>query len=189
MAGLTYWVDVDLGEWDVLTLGGQIVPGIVEVEVTESRGVDVKKAKGQDKASLTDNGSEPVEIDIKITLGTRRHWIDWQAILPTISPRKAGGVSQPLAASHPALTLAGVDAIVVREIKTGAPTSKEGMQIDIKAIEWLPAPKPAKSTSKPKGTTAEVRTRPLVNTNAMNWSPVFNNLEGMDAFDAATANL
>lgn len=186
---VSYWVDTELGEWDSLTLAGYIVPGVVDVEVTESRDVDIKRTKGSDKATLEDNGSEPVEVEITVTLATRRHWLDWQTILPQISPRKAGGVSQPLTASHPELTLAGVTALVIKEIQSDAPTAKEGKRIRIRAIEWLPAPKkkPA-GKAKPKGTNP-AKVRPIVNTNAMNWSPVFNNLEGMDAYDEATKGL
>lgn len=186
---VSFWVDTELGEWESLTLAGYQVPGIVEVEVTEARDVDIKRTKGADKASLEDNGSEPVDIEITIQLVTRSHWIDWQTLLPSISPRKAGGVSQPLAASHPELTLAGVTAIVIKEIQSEAPTAKDGKRIRIRAIEWLPKPKAKpKSPAKPKGST-ETKTRPIVNTAAMNWSPVFNNLEGMDAYEAATAGL
>jgi len=186
---ISYWVDTDLGEWDSLTLAGYTVPGVVEVEITEARDVDVKRTKGSDKATLEDNGSEPVEVEITVTLGTRRHWLDWQTILPQISPRKAGGISQPITATHPELTLAGVNALVIREIQSDAPSSKDGKRIRIRAIEWLPAPKPKpKAASKPKGGNV-AKVRPIVNTNAMNWSPRFNNLEGLDAFDAATAGL
>lgn len=186
---ISYWVDVEMGEWDSLTLAGYTVPGIVDVDITEARDVDVKRTKGADKATLEDNGSEPVEIEITITLATRQHWADWQALLPQISPRKAGGVTQPITATHPELTLAGVSAIVITQIQSDAPTAKGGKRIKIRALEWLPKPKP-KPASKPNPKGSPVtKARPMVNTHAMDWSPNFNNLEGMDAYDEATRGL
>jgi hypothetical protein len=145
------WVgDSDL-LWDTLILGGEVWPGLPTVESTSSRSVDAQKKKGDDGASLVDQGYEPAKVKITIRVWLREQWEELQRLLATIHPRKKGGIRTPVDIMHPETQLKGVRQIYFTTIGTATPgrgAEHGSMTITLDAIEWFPAPKPAKPIPK-----------------------------------------
>ena len=76
--------------------------------------------------------------------------------MPRLKPVSAGSKASPLAIVHPDCELHGVRTIIVEEIDDSAPTARGGKTISIKCTEWIPAPKPAAVSPKPKVTAASL---------------------------------
>ena len=133
--------------WDTLILGADVWPGLPVVEAAASRSVDAQKKKGDDGANLVDQGYEPTQVKITIRMWLREQWEELQRLLPNVHPRTKGGIRTPVDIIHPATQLIGVRQIYVE--KVGPLTVDRGlMTFVLEAIEWFPAPKPNKSSTK-----------------------------------------
>ena len=156
MGAHPYWIDrgqeADGTAWNSVILGSSFLPGIAVVTCSVARDVDAKKTKGQDGATLEDNGVEPAEIGIELTLPRRDDWELWQQVLPDIHPRRPGGPRTPLEIVHPAPNMLGIRNIYVKEIIPEPPTAKGGMKVTLRCVEWFPAPKPVKAAAGKAGT-------------------------------------
>jgi len=145
------WVGDSTLLWDTLILGGEVWPGLPTVSVEVSRKVDVQKTKGDDGATLADQGYEPAKVKISLRLWLQEQWVTLQRVLATVHPRRKGGTRTPLDIYHPATQLVGVRQVYVTKI--GNPTPGSGSEtglltMAIEAIEWFPAPRPAKAKLK-----------------------------------------
>jgi hypothetical protein len=145
---LAWWADNDL-TWDILILGGEVWPGACTVETTVKRAIDKQKIKGSDGANLIDQGYDPALVKITLRLWQRGQWDDLQRLLPTIHPRAKGGVRSPLQIVHPESNVKGIHQIYVEEISPVTVDKGLGTLV-ISAVEWFPAPKPAKQKKKAK---------------------------------------
>lgn len=150
MAGVPFWDSDDPEEgaaWDRCSLGGTQLPGSATVQCPTRRDIDAKKSPGSDGATFADKGRELAQITIELFIHTREEWELWQAVRPTIEPRRLGGDKAPVAIDHPKAALAGVSAVYVSGIEEGDPSAAKGMTISIQCIEWAPAPKATKATT------------------------------------------
>lgn len=133
--------------WDTLYLGGEAWPGIPQIETEKSRDIDIAKQKGQDGATLTDQGYPGATVKITIRVWLDSQWAELNRLLPTIDPRVRGAFRTPIDIIHPEPNLKGVKQIYVKKI--GATTVDKGVVTQvIECAEWFPETKPAKSKSK-----------------------------------------
>lgn len=145
---IPYWMD-EPEIWDTITIAGKVLPGLCVVDGQRGRKLDKKNPKGCDDATISDDGAEATDIDIKLVLATRQQWIDYQRIVPLLDPAINKGKAKPVDVSHPALALHGVTQIYIEKLSFPKPGSdRQTREVTIKAVGWLPAPKsPAKSKS------------------------------------------
>lgn len=137
--------------WDTLLMGGEYWPGLPTVESEPSRSVDVQKKKGDDGATEADQGYEPAKVKITLKIWLKEQWEELQRLLPLIHPRKKGGLKTPVDIVHPETQLKGVRQIYVTKIGAAVPgrgAETGSLTITFEAIEWFPAPKPAKAKMK-----------------------------------------
>lgn len=147
---IPFWVD-SLGEgvaslWDFLWLGGVLIPGLWSVEIVKARSIDVQKVKGQDAATLTDNGYELATVKMVGRLWREDQVNLMQERLLQFDPIRAGSVKYPLDIYHPAAVMQGVKSIYIKSITVPNP-SGGFLQISIDAIEWA---KPTATTTSKK---------------------------------------
>jgi hypothetical protein len=109
-------------------------------------GVDVKKPKGGRRATVRDTGAPPAKLDIELTL-LPEDMPAFERYLPLLRPRGPNAVMDPITIDHPNARLWGINIILVDSVSSPMPTTGGWLRIRIKAIEWVPAPKPVK---KPK---------------------------------------
>lgn len=150
---IPFWLD-DPKAWSSCQLGPDTLPGIVTVTPDKARDVDVKKTKGKDGASQTDNGTTPGKVTIELWLGTRAHWQAWLAIRPRIDPLRPGSTRTPIEIHHPATDEAGIRNVYVTKITASPPSAKAGRKIRIECNEWFPETKKTKANT---GKSAKVK--------------------------------
>ena len=132
--------------WDYVVLAGDIAPGVATVDITAPDGLDRKKAKGKKRATITDNGDNPLEVEIELVLLPGD--IDYfrEVTLPTLRPRSKTGARQPVSIEHPMAEVWGVRNIIVGTIKT--PHPKGGKMIaTLKCYEWTDSVAEVKTTN------------------------------------------
>lgn len=140
---LPFWDDPEQA-WDRVTLGVTTLPGNALVGGDVQRDVEVKKAKGADKATIKDNGYRPSNVTITWRLHTEEQWQEAQKFLPLIHPRVTGGARVPVSIVHPAPNMLGVNKIYVKSISFPTVTSSKEIEIRIDAVEWEDEPKTPK---------------------------------------------
>ena len=145
--GVPNWNRVE--DWDVLFLGGKRVPGIAYVNVKLGSGLDIKKPKGGKKATITDEGAPPSELDVTIKLEPEE-MTDFQSFIPKLRPRAKSGAREPLEIGHPQAALWGINVVTVGDIDAPQPESGGFYSVSFKATEWAPAPVKVKPKPKPK---------------------------------------
>jgi len=140
------WID-DADAWDRVGLADFYLPGICTVSGLEiARDIDVKKTKGSDGATMTDNGIDPAAFSITMHM-TAEEWPMWLAVLPKVHPRRPGGAREPMAIRHPEPNALGITNIYVKTIKVSPPSPRGGYTVTLGVIEWFPAPKPVKKAA------------------------------------------
>lgn len=134
--------------WNTVKLGGVVCPGVVTVECDVPSALDIKKAKGSKKATITDTGDPLIEFDLQVVMTTKEQVTEFFAkVWPILRPRTKSGGREPLAIEHPMAALLQVSAVVVGQVKPHPPKSMDGFIIDIKATEWTDAPTKVKPKS------------------------------------------
>ena len=156
--GLPYWDDrADPLAWDTLILNDEIWPGVCEISGAGcARKIDVKKAKDADGATIKDEGYDLARLSITLTIYSEGDWVELQRLLPSVHPRRKGGVREPIGITNPQINLLGVSQIYIDKIGIPKkPTSGDGLcEIEFSAIEWVPDPPPVKGGA---GTGTEAR--------------------------------
>ncbi len=145
--GIAHW-ELDPNAWDRLILGTTVLPGVWDVTGSIARDITQKKGKGRDKAHFKDRGIQLGNFDLVGRFISPEAWAAMQLILPTIHPKKAGGLREPLFINHPKTQFLGISVIYIREIFT--PQIDDGIvSIRMSAIEFAPPKKKKPSTNKP----------------------------------------
>lgn len=133
-----HWSDAD---WDQLTLGSTLLPGIWTLEGSAERRIDVKPRKGQDGATLKDEGYQNAQVTLTGRLVNKEDHVALQKSLQEIHPRRKGSVRDPLAIVHPAVTALGISSVYVTSI--ALPQLENGVLTQvIEVLEYTPQPKP-----------------------------------------------
>ena len=141
MAELPFWFEVDDTSWDTVTLGSDTFPGVATVDGAVERKIDVKKSKGNDGATLKDNGYVPAPVTITLTIHTREQWIQLQALIPKIHPRRKGGPRDPVEIIYPSVNLLQVTQIYINKIPFPKLDKKTGILTQVfQAIEYTTKP-------------------------------------------------
>lgn len=146
MTSIPYWGD-DEKAWNSVPLGDVVVPGICSVVADKGRNVEIKKTKGQDGHTMTDNGTTVGKVTITTTIVNREQWQLWQAVRERIDPVKQGGARTPLEIQHPEAQDRGIQNVYVKHIKGAPPTARGAKTFVIECEEWFPQPKPTKATT------------------------------------------
>lgn len=134
--------------WDVAIIGEDTWPGVPTVTCTVARSVDVQKSDGSDGATLKDKGYEPAKVTVVFRFWTAAQWGEAQRLLPKIHPRTKGGIRTPVDFLHPATLMVGVRQVYITEISAPETDGQGVVTLSMQAVEWFPAPKPAKSNVK-----------------------------------------
>lgn len=131
-----FWTDSPA--WNTVVLGDVTLPGLCVVEFEIGEDIEVTKSKGKNGARCKDQGRDPCQIDVEVTLGTRQHWEDWQKAFPKLNPRRANAIKEPKEIIYPDLNVAGITKVIVHKIKAGAATAGGGKRYTIRLLEWFP---------------------------------------------------
>ncbi|MEW5858395.1 MAG: hypothetical protein AB1861_13590 [Cyanobacteriota bacterium] len=136
--------------WDMCQLGGEWIPGKVSVSGSGiKRNVDVKKSKGKEGATITDQGADLARFTLTVQVWGEQDWQDYQNLLATINPRAKGSKISPVEVVHPAINLLGVKRIYIDSI--GVSMIEKGILTqELSAIEWVDKPPSAKTSPKTK---------------------------------------
>lgn len=148
--------------WNIVWLGDFQLPGKAEVQLTKSRRIDVQTSPGSDGAYLVDKGIDPAQISITLSQWNEEQWSDWVEIFPQLDPQTAGTKRRPLEIYHPLPLTSGISTVYVQEISVNHPESGGVRTINIKCIQWFPAPKPAKTKKDPKKKASNGAVEPAV---------------------------
>lgn len=149
----TFVYQSDRNAWDVVYLGGMMLPGLAEVmDGACERKLDIKNAKGMDGATITPNGYEPAKIVVKLTL-VPAEWVHFQQVLPLIQPKLGKATSPPMLLEHPATSGYGIDKVLVQKVGLPRKANVTGTkEVTIHLVQWLPQPKKAAKLGPSKGT-------------------------------------
>jgi len=130
----------DVSDWDKLTIGTTVLPGVWSVDGSADRRIDVKPRKGQDGAVIKDEGYQNAKITLTGRMTTAEDYDALQVALKEIHPRRKGAARDPLSIVHPAITSLGVEAVYVTSIAT--PKIDNGICTQtIEVLEFTPQPK------------------------------------------------
>lgn len=137
-----------------LELGGLQVLGDISVHVRARSDLDIQKGEKSSGATIKDKGSPPKEVTIVIRMWEQEQ-IDHfdRNVLPLLQPKAINGARDPLAIKHPKAARHGISAIIVGDIDDPPSDPVIGQVITVSAVQWFPAPRPAKqpgSTPKDK---------------------------------------
>jgi hypothetical protein len=124
--------------WHSVTMGPYAVPadgrfGSVIVTCDSEQKIDQKKATGKNKATSTQQGTNPC--DVKFVLeGSDRLWEETEIFLEFIDPNSAGK-GGPFEFSHPDTSRRGVKYVMVKKI---GPVAWTGLKftVTVECIEW-----------------------------------------------------
>jgi hypothetical protein len=129
------WKD---GSWDRCMLGTEYLPGIVSVEVTPAWDVQAVASPGKDAPALKDQGNKGAAV--KITVEIREDQLaDFVRCLTAISPKRPGGIKDPVPIVSPQTAIAGVTHVTSVTYTIGKPNRKTGtLTVPITCHEWFP---------------------------------------------------
>lgn len=134
-------------DWAVLGLGGVTLPGTARVRITLESGLDIKKPKGGNKATLKDEGEPPASLEVELEL-LPEDIPAFQKAWPVLRPTSKRGARDPLAIVHPLATIAKITAVTVGKIELPMPDPGGSWKVRFTVHEWAPAPKPVKASKK-----------------------------------------
>lgn len=134
--------------WDILLLGGKVMPGIPTVDVELPGGLDVRKPRKGRGAQIVDEGAPPVIIHVKLQINDRAELAEFKALLPMLRPRSKSAQREPVSIDHPNPNFFDVVNVVVSDIRAGMPNAKDGWIVELKLIEWTPTVKTAPALTK-----------------------------------------
>src|SRR6266850_2130183 len=77
-----YW-----SPWDMMTIGGYVVPGHVVVFARKTKNYDQRMAVGYSGGQLTHLGYDPVELDITITIWTPEQLAGYEELVDVVMPK------------------------------------------------------------------------------------------------------
>lgn len=141
-----FWQSADeasASQWMLLQVGEVVVPGLTYVEGNLTRDVQVKKAKGKDGATITDNGYQPASFSTVTQIWSDSQWDEYQrTVVPLLDPRKKGKERTAHRLSHPSLTVAGVREAYLVETQVPRPGEDGILYLTHKWLEYIPKPKP-----------------------------------------------
>ncbi len=144
-------------EWDLFFIGGEPVPGIVEVDATPERKADDKSPAGRNGSTITFHGRKAATFPVKVRIWTPRQWSDFQNLVARIWPNGGAGEPKAYDLSHPGLQFVGISAAAVLSVSAPVPTGNKGERvITIRFVEYKQRDK-KKVTKRLSGSKSELR--------------------------------
>lgn len=148
------WSTTD--QWDTLMLGGQLIPGVARLDINMGSGLDVQKPTRGKNASIADDGTPPAELTITVTLADADEATRFSSAILLLRPTAKSASLDPLEIVHPLAQMWDISAVSIGSISSPSPTSGGSLVVTIRAVQWAPAPTPArKPAPTPKGAGAE----------------------------------
>lgn len=142
-------------EWNTFYVDGEPWPGIAWVTSTRHQGVDLKESPGSDGATLTNCGSKPAEVAVRVQLWTPEHLASWARIVPTMEARPGHPRTTPFSAGHPSLTMHRITRLWLKSVSMLAPGPVPGVfETVVTFYEWLPRNRKAQGVLTPVKATA-----------------------------------
>jgi hypothetical protein len=161
--GVPFWRDQPR-IYDRVVIAGYELPGICSVDAEHRRKLDKKNAKGEDGATITDDGEDQAPVEVRVELYTLEDWNRFQQVVPHINP-KGPGKRVGVSIDYPTLALFGITTIYVEAVSVPKFDGKrQFMTCTIRATEWRPPPKAAKASK--STTTDESKDSPKSNREA-----------------------
>jgi len=104
--GLPFWAQTVAGyegaayadsDWNVVTIGGQKLPGLGKVRCSPTYATDIQKPNGSDAAAVILRGYVPGPIEIEVLIWTPEHWDLLQAVMTKLwrKPNKSSPLDLP----------------------------------------------------------------------------------------------
>lgn len=148
--GLQFWTEPD-NDWDRLVLGGTVWPGVV-IDISGdavARKLDIKKAKGSDKATIKDEGNTNAKFSVTLSIFTDTQWQELQERIAEVHPRRIGGDRRPLQVINPQINLLGINEAYLISIPIPKLDRPKGgpLEFTLGFLEWVPNPKVVKNSS------------------------------------------
>lgn len=185
--GIPFWdapvsslfpADRNFPAWDVVKLAGQVLPGLCALTGGRAKRYDVKKSKGQNFATLTKQGFDPLRFKIVQRIWTPQQLYALGLIMPILEPlfqTTSDPASDAVDVYHPALALRRCSSVVIANITLLAPTPgiKGCWQQEIECLEYKPVKKTQNVTTTATGSAAFARgspNQPLASFNPPNFS-------------------
>lgn len=135
-----YWEDAP-HLWDQVTIAGITLPGLARTSGQVGRKLDKKKTKGQDGATVTDDGADLPEVEITIQMWNRDHWSAYQRLIPLLDLNAPRGQKGPVDVEHPALALHEIRSLAVETMTLPTPGRvKQAYEVRFKGVGWRPPP-------------------------------------------------
>lgn len=154
MGNQPYWQDNTDVSWDLLVIADLEFVGFATLIGGMDRDIQIKKPKGADGATMTDNGYNPAKFSITLKLVEQVDWDAYQNdLLPQIHPRRKGGSRTPVIVTHPAINVNGVSRVYFTQIGMPEIGSDKIATVKLQCVEWFPAPRVVKKAAG-KGATA-----------------------------------
>jgi hypothetical protein len=129
--------DDDRGTWDVVFLGGQQMPGVATVRLKLPTGIHKRKARGKRGAGLKDEGAEPREVLIELTLDTASDRELADQARDFIIGQTFAAAQDPLSIEHESANYFGINTVILGNVDIDAPDPVDGWKWSIQAFEWI----------------------------------------------------
>lgn len=136
--------------WDVVTIGGAMLPGRCEVRASPRKKRDKKSPAGKDGATSTVHGQDTVEVDISVLIWMPQQWTRLYQILQVIWQPAQKGPAKAYAIYHPALEALNIRSVQVLGVGTPVKGEVHGSKVfQIKCEQYEP-PGKVVATSTPR---------------------------------------
>lgn len=144
--------------YDQFVLAGKKSPGVCHFKGLPKRelGWEKQKAKGEDGASVVNNGVDLAEFSVELELwkdSYRDEFTEWDKWRPILETQIKEGSKSALDIYHPQLAELGIKSVVVKSWTAPSPDGKGAGIAEITFLEY--APKKKKSAGSPKGSKGE----------------------------------
>lgn len=138
-------------DWDVVTIGQTVSPGICKVgEFKRGNEWDIKKGKGTLGATVTFVGRPPAKGSITFKLWTSAHFAQWDTFRAALLYDPTKKAVQAIDIYHPSLADIGVNSVVTESIGNIVHDGQGLYTIAVDFIEYFPPPK-GSAVSTPTG--------------------------------------
>lgn len=117
-----------------------LVSNAADVELRLESTFDTQRKHGASKARPKFTGFKPAEIDVSWVVMPEEEDDFWAKVVPLLRPRSPKAEAPPLDVVNLQINRAGIQKIVLRTSRIGAPNARDGRQVSAQFTEWTLAP-------------------------------------------------